>query len=153
MLWIVPSLVAVLLVLMTTTVHFTMFKVLLFQARRLSHFTATHIAIAIVVAIMAHLIEIMMFAIGIAFLSESARYGYIDGGDGRWASLTASDYFYYSAVTFTTVGFGDITPVGQLRFVTAIEALTGLVLSAWTASLIFLGVQKVGQQFLQETQD
>jgi hypothetical protein len=32
---------------------------------------------------------------------------------------------YYSVVTFTTLGYGDITPVGGSRLVAAIEAFTG----------------------------
>ena len=36
-----------------------------------------------------------------------------------WASL------YYSVVTFTTLGYGDFTPVGVSRAIAAIEAFTG----------------------------
>lgn len=32
---------------------------------------------------------------------------------------------YYSVVTFTTLGYGDITPVGLSRLVAAVEAFTG----------------------------
>ena len=143
----VLTLTAFILVIVATAIHLTMFRAMLFYARRITNFSATHVAFAIIIALVAHLIEISAFAVGIAWLSASGNYGYLDNGP---TPPTASDYFYYSAVTYTTVGFGDITPVGQLRFVSAIEALTGLVLSAWTASVIFLGGQKVGQQFLQQ---
>ncbi|MEH6395178.1 ion channel [Pseudoalteromonas sp.] len=33
--------------------------------------------------------------------------------------------FYFSVVTFTTLGYGDITPVGFSRFIAAIEAFCG----------------------------
>lgn len=33
--------------------------------------------------------------------------------------------FYFSVVTFTTLGYGDITPVGLSRFIASIEAFTG----------------------------
>jgi len=32
---------------------------------------------------------------------------------------------YYSVVTFTTLGYGDITPIGLSRLVAAVEAFTG----------------------------
>ena len=35
------------------------------------------------------------------------------------------DTLYYSVVTFTTLGYGDITPVGISRFFAALEAFTG----------------------------
>ncbi|MEM9882591.1 MAG: potassium channel family protein, partial [Planctomycetota bacterium] len=48
------------------------------------------------------------------------------------------DAVYFSAAVYTTVGFGDITPVGHLRLLVGIEALTGLMLVAWSASFTFL---------------
>jgi hypothetical protein len=39
-----------------------------------------------------------------------------------WVFLTC---FYYSVVTFTTLGYGDITPVGHLRPIAAAEAFIG----------------------------
>ncbi|MCA9451483.1 MAG: two pore domain potassium channel family protein, partial [Nitrospira sp.] len=48
---------------------------------------------------------------------------------------------YYSFVTHTTLGFGDLIPTGPLRFLTGIESLTGLVLITWTASCIYLQME------------
>ena len=52
------------------------------------------------------------------------------------------DCVYFSFTTFTTLGFGDIHPLGPIRFLTGIEALTGLVLITWTASFLFLEMQR-----------
>jgi hypothetical protein len=35
---------------------------------------------------------------------------------------------YFSAITFTTVGYGDLAPHGALRLIAALEALTGILL-------------------------
>ena len=32
---------------------------------------------------------------------------------------------YFSVVTFTTLGYGDITPIGPSRLIAALEAFTG----------------------------
>ena len=42
----------------------------------------------------------------------------------------------------TTIGFGDISPVGDIKYLTGLQALTGLVLITWTASFLFLEMQK-----------
>jgi hypothetical protein len=44
---------------------------------------------------------------------------------------------YFSFSTYSTVGYGDIVPVGQLRFLAGLEGLTGLVLITWTASFMY----------------
>jgi Ion channel len=39
--------------------------------------------------------------------------------------------FYFSFITLSTVGYGDITPVSRLaRWLAAMEAITGLLLLA-----------------------
>ncbi len=38
------------------------------------------------------------------------------------------DYLYFSYVTFTTLGYGDIQPVGVCRAVSATEAISGYLL-------------------------
>jgi hypothetical protein len=46
--------------------------------------------------------------------------------NGTGQPPSASDLLYFSVITVTTVGFGDITPASELaRAVTVVEALTG----------------------------
>jgi hypothetical protein len=40
------------------------------------------------------------------------------------------------------VGFGDLVPHGAIRFMTGMEALTGLVMITWSASFTFLEMQR-----------
>ena len=43
---------------------------------------------------------------------------------------------YFSTVTFTTVGYGDITPLNLSVFLSAIEMFLGLTMTGiWTATL------------------
>jgi voltage-gated potassium channel Kch len=51
---------------------------------------------------------------------------------------TVIDAFYFSMVTLTTLGFGDIAPSTQLgRAIIAMEGAFGLVLFALFASMMF----------------
>lgn len=47
---------------------------------------------------------------------------------GYPVSLSYGDSLYFSTTTFTTLGYGDISPVGHFRYVAMTEALTGLIL-------------------------
>ncbi|NIQ12844.1 MAG: two pore domain potassium channel family protein, partial [Candidatus Dadabacteria bacterium] len=45
--------------------------------------------------------------------------------------------------TYTSLGMGDIYPLGRpIRFLTGLESLTGLVLITWTASFLFIEMQR-----------
>jgi hypothetical protein len=52
------------------------------------------------------------------------------------------DLVYLSAMSYTTVGFGDVAPIGPIRFLTGTEALTGFVLIAWSASFTYLEMER-----------
>jgi hypothetical protein len=97
------------------------------------------IAILVVAFIIIHMIEIGFFALAISVLLQDGSFGYLEGMDGT----DVGSLIYYSAITYTTVGYGDITPIGDMRLFAAIEALTGMVLVAWTASVIFTVMHRV----------
>ena len=85
-------------------------------------------------AMLAHTIEIWVFALAyylmINYLGWGSMVGNLEGG--------IQDYFYYSFTSYTTLGFGDIIPIGDIRYLTGVESLTGLVLITWTASFLYL---------------
>lgn len=52
------------------------------------------------------------------------------------------DCVYFSFVNYTTLGYGDQTPEGHIRFLAGTESLVGLVLVAWSASFTYLEMQR-----------
>jgi len=89
-------------------------------------------------ALIAHAIEIWIFAIAYYYMNHAEGWGELRGNYN--GSLMDSAYFSFT--TFTTLGFGDIEPIGHLRFLTGIESLTGLVLITWTASFLYYEMQR-----------
>jgi len=96
------------------------------------------VAASILGLLLAHLIEIMFFAVGYAALESFGHYGKLAGKTHE----LASDYCYFSFVSYTSLGFGDITPTGWLRMMTGTETLTGLILIAWSASFLFMQMER-----------
>jgi hypothetical protein len=84
-----------------------------------------------------HTLEILAFAGAYYFLS-AAGLGSLQGLEGDQFLF----YFYYSAVVYTTLGFGDIIPLGPLKIFTAMEGLVGLGFITWSASFTFLEMQR-----------
>ncbi|SQF98004.1 ion transport 2 domain-containing protein [Paucimonas lemoignei] len=96
------------------------------------------VVIGVLGALTAHAIEVWVFALGYYLMNQSADLGHLTGNfDGSFM-----DSVYFSFTTYTTIGFGDIVPVGPLKYLTGLEALTGLVMITWTASFLFLEMQK-----------
>ncbi|MBI2573730.1 hypothetical protein HYV86_07730 [Candidatus Woesearchaeota archaeon] len=50
--------------------------------------------------------------------------------------LASHDFFYFSAVTYFTVGYGDICPMGLMKFAAIFDALVGHLVSVIIVALI-----------------
>ncbi|MGB8633701.1 MAG: ion channel [Rhodanobacteraceae bacterium] len=86
-----------------------------------------------------HVAEIWIFALVIFLLLKfDIRFGDIHG----IAAASLLDHVYFSAVTYSTVGFGDVIPVGPIRFLVGTEALAGFVLITWSASFTYLEMER-----------
>ena len=57
---------------------------------------------------------------------------------------------YFSFVTFTTLGYGDISLSEGYRLLSGIEALNGIILIGWTTAMIFAAVQRIWQSLGQD---
>lgn len=70
----------------------------------------------------------LIFACAVAyfFLDTTAAHPVYEGVDG-WSFYLFEflNALYFSVVTFTTLGYGDISPVGVARFIAAFEAFLG----------------------------
>ena len=57
---------------------------------------------------------------------------------GAFGSLEQA--LYFSTVTFTTLGYGDIT-LDDWRLLSSFEAANGLLMFGWSTALVFVAVQ------------
>ncbi|HZH42581.1 MAG TPA: ion channel [Lysobacter sp.] len=85
-----------------------------------------------------HVLEIWLFGIAYWGLMHVDGTGDIAGVN----EISLFDSVYLSAITFTTVGFGDLAPVGPIRFLSGSQALTGLLLITWSASFTYLEMSR-----------
>jgi hypothetical protein len=52
---------------------------------------------------------------------------------------------YFSAVTYTTTGYGDLVLPAEWRLVGAVEALTGILMCGWSTGFFFAIVSRAFQ--------
>jgi hypothetical protein len=69
-----------------------------------------------------------------------------------WMGALASfeEALYFSLVSFTTLGYGDVTLVTGWRLLAAFEAANGIILFGWTTALIVAVAQRL---FAREGED
>lgn len=101
------------------------------SASRLERRSGVLIGMAAMMA--AQMVSVMLYA-GAYLVFE---HGF---GIGRLAGEiegTFIDQFYFSLMSYTTLGVGDIYPVGPLRIISGVEALNGFALIGWSASFAY----------------
>lgn len=84
-----------------------------------------------------HVAEIWIFGLALWALLHWPEFGTLGKGVPH-----LFDAIYFSAATFTTVGYGDLAPVGPIRFLAGTEALAGFVLITWSASFTYLEMER-----------
>ena len=131
-------LINILIVVIAVSIHYEMLNWLSLKVPALTIRNRSRVLFALLGAIMAHVVEIWLFAIAYYFIIFYEKMGALEGNfDG-----SLNDCFYFSITTYTTVGYGDIEPLGDVRFLAGLESLLGLVLITWTASFLFIEMQK-----------
>ena len=143
----ITGLVTVALVVICVIVHYEGLSAMSRTLGRDDARPRRRVALIIFGLLMLHVLEISLFAVGYFALANNLDVGiltWIGAGGGSEIPLLDDfgDYFYYSAVCYTTLGFGDFVPIGALRFMTGLEAVAGLVLITWSASFTFLQMQR-----------
>ena len=65
----------------------------------------------------------------------------------------AVDFLYFSIVTWTTLGYGDISPASESRLFAAAEALTGYVFMGLYLSVVFHVISVRANQLRNSAED
>jgi len=128
----------ILLTILTVMIHYEALRMASVSLPRLTIPARTRILVVISVALVAHMVEITLYAGAYYYLAEKVGLGSIGGQPIE----TFYDYLYYSISNYTTLGIGDHYPLGSLRILTGTESLVGLVMITWSASFTYLAMEK-----------
>jgi len=138
-LWI-ASILSISLILITVLFHYEALRTFTNLLARPSNLPRIRILQLVLGLFLLHTLEILIFAVAYQVL-HNIGLGELKGLDNN----QLFSYFYYSAVVYTTLGFGDIIPLGPLKILTAMEGLIGLGFITWSASFTFLEMQRYWQ--------
>jgi hypothetical protein len=75
----------------------------------------------------AHMLEVLVWALAYAIVG---------------AAPEASDLLYFAFVNYTTLGYGDITPVRAWRLTGPMTAMNGILMFGWSTAVLFEVLRK-----------
>ena len=76
----------------------------------------------VLVLMLAHTIEIAIWALSYAVVG---------------AAPEGSEWLYLAFVNYTTLGYGDVTPVKEWRLVGPMAAMNGILMFGWSTAVLF----------------
>ena len=106
----------------TTIFHYEALRTLLHRLYG-RHISRRWVVRLLVVLAVVHVAEVGLYAGAYAFSTYILHIGGLAGGAHGF-----SDYCYFAAETYSTLGYGDLVPTGALRVVASVEALNGVLL-------------------------
>jgi hypothetical protein len=126
------------LLVATTFIHYEVLRLLTAALPVLRIRPRVQLIFVIFGAFCAHFIEILLYGAAYYVLATTFDVGNM----GQAGPLHFSRCLYFSAETYTTLGYGDVLPHGDLRLLAGLEALNGMLLIGWTASFTFLSMER-----------
>src|ERR1700752_4979358 len=98
-------------------------KNIVWQPPRLTTVMIATASIATVPVLMAaHISEVMVWSLAYAIVG---------------AAPAGADTLYFAFVNYTTLGYGDVTPVERWRLLGPMTAMNGVLLFGWSTAVIF----------------
>jgi hypothetical protein len=123
-----------LLVLVTTLVHAAATLVALTVLKRVSRLSLTHLWRVLRVAGLVMGMFMVSVLDAVLWAYTYLAVGAIEGVEPA---------LYFSMVTFTTLGYGDIALGDDWRLLASFEAANGIIMFGWTTALVVAYVQRL----------
>jgi hypothetical protein len=134
----IAALTCLFLLVATTVIHYEVLRLLTACLPILRIRPRMQLIFVILGAFCAHFLEILLYG-GAYWLLATV---FDIGNMGNPGPLPFTRCLYFSAETYTTLGYGDVLPHGDLRLLAGLEALNGMLLIGWTASYTFLSMER-----------
>ena len=125
------------LMLITTAIHATCTAAVL-RALRRRHAGAWAGRSAVRGVSLISLVVLMMF---LASLLEAGLWASVYLATGAIADLETA--LYFSTVTFTTLGYGDVTLDANWRLLASVQAANGTVMFGWTTAIVMAVIHRM----------
>lgn len=122
----------------TVLAHYEALIALIKRGRSFSEYGRRHILTLVFGLLASHLVGMAIFGVGIFALLQFPEAGFLSGASDE----SLMECIYFAAISYSTLGYGDVTPQGPVRLIASITSLTGFMMITWSASATFLEMQR-----------
>lgn len=126
------------LVITSIVAHYEMLRFLSEYIPELKLAVRLKVLLVVLGCFLAHTIEVWLYAIAY-MLIDLAGLGSLKGQ----LHEHFADFLYFSATSYSTLGFGDVYPTGALRLISGVEGINGLFLIAWSTSFTYFVMDRL----------
>jgi Ion channel len=129
------------LLLLTTVIHYEILRLLTVRLPTFAMPTRAKLILVILGTFFAHVVEIILYAVAIYVLVHYLGAGTL----GNSTQTSWNQCLYFSAETYSSLGYGDVVPGRALRMFAGMEVLNGLLLIGWSASYTYISMEHFWQ--------
>ena len=96
------------------------------------------ILLTILATFLAHTIVVWIFGIAMYVLDKQFHFGSLNGTN----DTGIFEYLYFSGVSYSSLGFGNIDATGGLQLLTVVESVLGLTFIGWSVAFSYIVTEK-----------
>src|ERR1700716_4020003 len=116
-------------------IHATVMAAVLWVARVASERATSHQSLRLI-AVMIATVSVLMAAHTAEVVVWSFAYAIVG------VAPPGTDLIYFAFVNYTTLGYGDVTPLQRWHLLGPMTAMNGVLLFGWSTAVIFAVLQK-----------
>ena len=136
--FLIASLISLVLIVACVSVFYEIMAHVWVNLPRLEGRPRLQILLTVIASFIGHTIAIWIFGIAFYLLVHHTGFGALSGDYGG----DLLSFIYFSAVSYSSLGLGDIYPLGELRLLIGVVAILGLILIGWTITFTYLVTDK-----------
>ena len=96
------------------------------------------ILLTILATFLAHTLVVWIFGIAMYVLDRQFQFGSLSGTN----DTDLFEYLYFSGVSYSSLGFGNIDATGGLQLLVVVESVLGLTFIGWSVAFSYIVTEK-----------
>ncbi len=134
----IASIVALVLVVACVSLFYEILAHVWVNLPRLNGHPRKQILLTVLAAFLGHTFAVWLFGIAYYLLATHVAFGALQGA----INPGFLSFIYFSAVSYSSLGLGDVYPTGGLQLLVGVEAILGLILIGWTVTFTYIVTDK-----------